>query len=51
MFCTPAGAAAVLAAVGVVVLLARRVTGDESVDEVQLVASRSTATSRATAAV
>jgi len=43
--------AAVLAAVGVVGLLARRSTGDEPVDEVQLVASRSTATSRATAAV
>ena len=43
--------AAVLAAVGVVGLLARRSTGDEPVDEVQLVALRSTATSRATAAV
>jgi len=46
-----ASAAAVLAAVGVAVLLARGVTGDEPVEEVQLVASRSTATSRATAAV
>jgi len=46
-----AAAAAMFAAVGVVVLLARRVTDAEPVDEVQLVTSRSTATSRATAAV
>ena len=46
-----AAGAAVFAAVGVVVLLARRVTDEQPVDEVQLVASRSTATSRATAAV
>ncbi|MBV8218720.1 MAG: MFS transporter, partial [Solirubrobacterales bacterium] len=46
-----AGAAAVFAAVGVIVLLARWVTGDEAVDDVHPVVSRSTATSRATAAV
>ena len=45
------GAGFQLPAVGVVVLLARRSTGDEPVDDVQLVASRRTATSRATAAV
>lgn len=46
-----AGAAAVLAAVGVVVLVVRKVTDDEPVEAVQLVVPRNTATSRATAAV
>jgi hypothetical protein len=46
-----ASAAAVLAAVGVIVFLARRLTTEEPVGEAQPVASRSTATSRATAAV